>query len=537
MAIKVNGTTVINDSRALTNIASVDATTVAALGAAGVGGGVELSYTALSTITKGKIVTINKNGQGALGSLPVATDRISATCGMFIEGGRGTAMYLANENVYAIGGFTSSGSRQMRFMRINPDNTVVLGNLFGVGSSAPSNGYGQFFKFTADGQGNYACAFGGYNGAVHPTYIKTFNLNSSLNVTNASGNTQLEYDGYYDRSDMAAYGTNKFMYIYHEGTTSNYGLKYRTFSKSGSSHTTHTDTSFMTVSGKAVVSNLIGREGPNVSDGQLVCTGAGDSTFLNNAGFSGVSGQHQFACTINMSGNTISSITSKVLGATVVSNATDPANNHNGFRHYPMTTAGYIYASHSTGSTQSSAAIWKKASLASDTLTYVRGFNMSENFGVDPENNLEIWPTNSTSLTFKDIASGAAVSTAAIPVATTGNFDEDWNEGYATTYWVQNNVLFNMTRPNATAGNYHRKTLDLGNMSGGLVGMATENASAGQTFELASLGTLVDGFSNLVIGAGYGLGITADGVLEKGVKPTIAVATSNTELLAITNTA
>ena len=38
MAIKVNGTTVINDSRALTNIASVDATTVAALGAAGVGG-------------------------------------------------------------------------------------------------------------------------------------------------------------------------------------------------------------------------------------------------------------------------------------------------------------------------------------------------------------------------------------------------------------------------------------------------------------------------------------------------------------------
>ena len=39
MAIKVNGTTVINDSRALSNIASVDATTVAAMGAAGVGGG------------------------------------------------------------------------------------------------------------------------------------------------------------------------------------------------------------------------------------------------------------------------------------------------------------------------------------------------------------------------------------------------------------------------------------------------------------------------------------------------------------------
>ena len=37
MAIKVNGTTVINDSRALTNVASIDATTATAIGAAGVG--------------------------------------------------------------------------------------------------------------------------------------------------------------------------------------------------------------------------------------------------------------------------------------------------------------------------------------------------------------------------------------------------------------------------------------------------------------------------------------------------------------------
>jgi hypothetical protein len=48
MAIKVNGTTVINDSRALSNIASVDATTVAALGAAGVGG---VGYSTISTTT------------------------------------------------------------------------------------------------------------------------------------------------------------------------------------------------------------------------------------------------------------------------------------------------------------------------------------------------------------------------------------------------------------------------------------------------------------------------------------------------------
>jgi len=43
MAIQVNGTTVIDNSRALTNITSVDSTTVTALGSAGVGGGLDLS--------------------------------------------------------------------------------------------------------------------------------------------------------------------------------------------------------------------------------------------------------------------------------------------------------------------------------------------------------------------------------------------------------------------------------------------------------------------------------------------------------------
>ena len=53
MAIKVNGTTVINDSRALQNVASVDATTATAIGAAGVGGAhtliqAETSFTSTS---------------------------------------------------------------------------------------------------------------------------------------------------------------------------------------------------------------------------------------------------------------------------------------------------------------------------------------------------------------------------------------------------------------------------------------------------------------------------------------------------------
>jgi hypothetical protein len=63
MAIKVGGTTVINDSRALTNIASVDATTVAALGTAGVGGGGgSFDAVASGTIANGALVSLNSDG-------------------------------------------------------------------------------------------------------------------------------------------------------------------------------------------------------------------------------------------------------------------------------------------------------------------------------------------------------------------------------------------------------------------------------------------------------------------------------------------
>ena len=44
MAIQVNGTEVISNSRALNNITSVDATTAAAVGAAGVGGFAEVLF-------------------------------------------------------------------------------------------------------------------------------------------------------------------------------------------------------------------------------------------------------------------------------------------------------------------------------------------------------------------------------------------------------------------------------------------------------------------------------------------------------------
>ena len=62
MAIKVSGTTVVDDSRGLTNIATVDATTAAAISAAGVGGGGEHDFVASGAIETGDVVSLNADG-------------------------------------------------------------------------------------------------------------------------------------------------------------------------------------------------------------------------------------------------------------------------------------------------------------------------------------------------------------------------------------------------------------------------------------------------------------------------------------------
>ena len=61
MAIKVGGTDVITNARQLSNIASVDATPVAALGAAGVGGGGGIELPTSEAGVEGDTLAFNFN--------------------------------------------------------------------------------------------------------------------------------------------------------------------------------------------------------------------------------------------------------------------------------------------------------------------------------------------------------------------------------------------------------------------------------------------------------------------------------------------
>jgi hypothetical protein len=127
MAIKVNGTTVINDSRALSNIASVDATTAAAIGAAGVGGGevvlltdnaalssttyIEISFTGDYRMYIVQFVNVGTNSSGLSAQYTNSNGTRINTSNYYQSSKGGTslqsnAIYLAAENSRPIDGIS-----------------------------------------------------------------------------------------------------------------------------------------------------------------------------------------------------------------------------------------------------------------------------------------------------------------------------------------------------------------------------------------------------------------------------------------------
>ena len=123
MAIKVNGTTVINDSRALSNIASLDATTVAAIGAAGIGGGDEWQTIATYTNT----TTYDQGTSFQLGPIGVTMP-----------------------NYTSLTGFAFVIQREIRMTsgQYGPDQKLLIGPQTNTGSLRWNAGYNRYYNLS-----------------------------------------------------------------------------------------------------------------------------------------------------------------------------------------------------------------------------------------------------------------------------------------------------------------------------------------------------------------------------------------------------
>jgi hypothetical protein len=138
MAIQVSGTEVISNARALTNIASVDATTAASIGAAGVGGAwEEILNTTISTSTVAEIVVSLPAGYvfhkvmlgGIKGVSPYATTavryRMGNSSGVTITSND----YIETSFSSGVTAFTNNDNH----MRFSANN-----NVFAINANAPT---------------------------------------------------------------------------------------------------------------------------------------------------------------------------------------------------------------------------------------------------------------------------------------------------------------------------------------------------------------------------------------------------------------
>tara|TARA_R100001463_G_scaffold2696_3_gene11087 strand:- start:1425 stop:2966 length:1542 start_codon:yes stop_codon:yes gene_type:complete len=171
MAIKVGGTEVVDNNRQLKNIASVDATTVAALGTAGVGGGGgAVDFTASGSLSNGDLVKLNSNGTVSVVAGGGAGSEFTFNSGNSSEN---TATFDSNSNkiviVYKDGGNSNYG-------------TAVVGTVSGSSIS-----FGSEVVFHSGGVDQLGCTFDSNLNKVVIFYLDTSAYHGKAVVGTVSG--------------------------------------------------------------------------------------------------------------------------------------------------------------------------------------------------------------------------------------------------------------------------------------------------------------------------------------------------------------
>ena len=151
--LQVNGTDVITNARALSNITSIDATTAAAIGAGGVGGGGTTELTAAAALSAGQAVVVNTSGQAAGITKTVGTIAAGVTRAGGLGGGA-TLSHAAgydgkNDRLMWVGRFVNN-SNQMYWGHAIIDESTGEYNGQGDSTWLSNTNYGQSLAMSVD---------------------------------------------------------------------------------------------------------------------------------------------------------------------------------------------------------------------------------------------------------------------------------------------------------------------------------------------------------------------------------------------------
>jgi hypothetical protein len=191
MAVKVGGTEVITNARQLSNIASVDSTTVTALGAAGIGGGGGTTeLTAAAALSAGDPVQVNSSGQAEKIALTVGTFTAQST--LAISGDQATYAGVAmNTSTTATDGMRKSvivwndgGSNKLQYKSQSvADNGAITNNGGADFNSVASRAVSLIWN---DYLGEFAVVYAQTSTGLH---LRTFEFGNSSSPGSLTSNT------------------------------------------------------------------------------------------------------------------------------------------------------------------------------------------------------------------------------------------------------------------------------------------------------------------------------------------------------------
>ena len=222
MAIKVNNYTVIDQSRALTNITSVDSTTAAAIGAAGVGGGGTIELTADGSISSGDAVGITTSGKVSTNAALFGPTSTSYSTTGYTQYPK--CCWDESANKIAWVGRESTGSAYMvlRVGTVSSNNTITWGSVYTFTNATNAQNFGiamnnNVIVVTWSG-GNYGNYLMGASFGVRGT---TINSTSGVQYLQGSfyslGNNNTNYtmaDPQNSGKFISVYGAENYLYPY-----------------------------------------------------------------------------------------------------------------------------------------------------------------------------------------------------------------------------------------------------------------------------------------------------------------------------------
>lgn len=220
MAIQVSGTTVIDDSRNLTNIASVDATTVASISAAGVGGGGTHDFVASGAISNGDVVALNADGTVSVVSASAISQAVGSQAtfeSSYVDYVAATYDSSSNKIIVAYQDYYNSRHATVAVGTVN-GTSITFGTPVSVGDSA------IYISVSYDSSNNKVVVF--YVDDAGANYGYGTAIVGTVSGTSISFGSPVVFESDYVSWVSSTYDSsnNKVVVCYRTNAASNYGV-------------------------------------------------------------------------------------------------------------------------------------------------------------------------------------------------------------------------------------------------------------------------------------------------------------------------